>query len=80
MDNSDDNNHASTRKRKRYNKLLLDSNSIPIVSRQTLRRWFKYGKNKNETSKIINYFPSNMMEKLIVITSIELLIIASIFL
>lgn len=44
MSNSDDNSNFSSRKRKRYNKLLLDPNSIPVVSRQTLRRWSKYGK------------------------------------
>lgn len=40
-----------------YNKLLLDHNSIPTVSRQTLTRWSKYGKSINEKNKITNHFP-----------------------
>lgn len=59
MSNSDDNGcNSSLRKRRRYNKLLLDRNSIPTVSRQTLTRWSKYGKSKNEKSKITNHFPN----------------------
>lgn len=39
MSDSDENGNQLPRKRRRYNKLLLDSSiNTPLVSRQTLRR------------------------------------------
>lgn len=44
MSDSDENANQVSRKRRRYNKLLLDpSINTPSVSKQTLSRWSKHG-------------------------------------